>query len=52
MEKGDEDLTPSVAKGSMLPSSDNMDVTVGGDDDIGEADKEEGTSSASQVRVS
>lgn len=49
VEKGDEDLTVLVAKSSVL-----LDVatTAGGDIGVGEADKEEGTSSDAQVRIS
>lgn len=50
VEKGDEDPTVSTAsRGIALPSNDNVGVVAVGDIGIGEADKEEGTSSTPQV---
>lgn len=48
-EKGNEDLTAPVAPGPALLSGDNVVEEV--DTDVGESDKEEGTSSIPQVRV-
>lgn len=50
-EKGDEDPTASVSGGHFFSSNDDVSVVAGGKVDFGEADKEEGTSSVSQVRV-
>lgn len=49
VKKGNEDLTTPVARGPVLPSGDDVAAVAGGDIDVGEADKEEGTSSVSQV---
>lgn len=48
VEKRDEDLTASVARGLVLPSGDAA-VIAGSDIDVGETGEEEGTSSISQV---
>lgn len=50
-EKGDEDPAASVSGGHVFSSSDDVSVVVGGKIDVGETDKEEGTSSVSQVCV-
>ena len=49
VEKGDEDPTPSVAGDPVSPSSDNVALDAGEGID-GDTNKEEGTSSATQVR--